>query len=312
VFTYTASTTPISSRLPRERNVHDAANCAVRVHIENRSDSNPGPLPFTGRRMWKSAIGFPEMWGAGDAKPAASSARRAREHHRGDGGDHDSLFLSVAVVSRTLSGLHSTRQGQDFSAALGDADAGVSDALFRIDQLGNAPATTFCVGANAACTVCIGSGRSDRRVHRAARRRQHVHDLREGKVNGQLHAVQATATRSYLYPFAIFAKTSIAFNGNSGNYDSGAGPDRSRPSIPAARRYSNRRPTSRVTARSPATVPSRLRTTRATFKAAYEPCAERYLLPAPTNPQDPLSPAPRRSTLTHAGACPRSTIRARQ
>ena len=26
---------------------HDAANCAVRVHIELVSDSNPGPLPFT-------------------------------------------------------------------------------------------------------------------------------------------------------------------------------------------------------------------------------------------------------------------------
>jgi prepilin-type N-terminal cleavage/methylation domain-containing protein len=26
---------------------HDAANCAVRVHIELISDSNPGPLPFT-------------------------------------------------------------------------------------------------------------------------------------------------------------------------------------------------------------------------------------------------------------------------
>jgi prepilin-type N-terminal cleavage/methylation domain-containing protein len=28
-------------------NVHDAANCAIRVAIEISSDSNPGPLPFT-------------------------------------------------------------------------------------------------------------------------------------------------------------------------------------------------------------------------------------------------------------------------
>jgi prepilin-type N-terminal cleavage/methylation domain-containing protein len=28
-------------------NVHDAANCAIRVHIQISSDSNPGPLPFT-------------------------------------------------------------------------------------------------------------------------------------------------------------------------------------------------------------------------------------------------------------------------
>src|SRR5436190_4640529 len=62
------------------------------------------------------------------------------------------MFLSIAVVARTVSGLHSTRQGQDFSSALANADAGVSDALFRIDQLGTAAATTFCVGNNAACT----------------------------------------------------------------------------------------------------------------------------------------------------------------
>ena len=28
-------------------NTHDAANCAVRVHIQITSDSNPGPVPFT-------------------------------------------------------------------------------------------------------------------------------------------------------------------------------------------------------------------------------------------------------------------------
>ncbi len=27
--------------------IHDAANCAIRIHIDLTSDSNPGPLPFT-------------------------------------------------------------------------------------------------------------------------------------------------------------------------------------------------------------------------------------------------------------------------
>jgi Tfp pilus assembly protein PilX len=136
------------------------------------------------------------------------------------------LFLSIAVVARTTSGLRSTRQGQDFSAALAQADAGLSDALFRIDQLGNDPATTFCVGDNAACTVSSVPGAPG--VQYTARR---VDDntytvYSKGLVNGQPHAIQATATRSYLYPFAIFAKTSITFNGNSGNYDpsDGTGP----------------------------------------------------------------------------------------
>jgi hypothetical protein len=133
------------------------------------------------------------------------------------------LFLSIAVVARTTSGLHSTRQGQDFSAALANADAGVSDALFRIDQLGDAPAATFCVGNSVGCSVASVSGASG--VQYTAQR---VDDdtyriLSKGLVNGQPHAVQATATRSSLYPFAIFAKTSIAFNGNSGDYDPGDG-----------------------------------------------------------------------------------------
>jgi hypothetical protein len=136
------------------------------------------------------------------------------------------LLLSVGVVARTVSGLKSTRQGQDFSGALANADAGLSDALFRIDQLGDGAATSFCVGGNAACTV--NSVPNAPGVTYTARR---VDDdtytvLSKGMVNGQPHAIQATVKRSYLFPFAIFAKTSIAFNGDSGDYQSsdGTGP----------------------------------------------------------------------------------------
>lgn len=133
------------------------------------------------------------------------------------------MFLSAAVAARTISGLHSTKQGQDFSAALANADAGVSDALFRVDQLGLAPAATFCVGNNAACTVASVPGAPG--LQYTARR---INDntysvMSKGLVNGRPHAIQATLSRTYLYPFAIFAKTSITFNGNSGNYSSGSG-----------------------------------------------------------------------------------------
>src|SRR5207302_2014438 len=62
-------------------------------------------------------------------------------------------MLSAAVVARTISGQKAARQGQDFSGALAQADAGVSDALFRIDQLGTAPAANFCVGNDSHCTL---------------------------------------------------------------------------------------------------------------------------------------------------------------
>jgi hypothetical protein len=37
----------VAQTIASEGDLHDPANCAVRLHIEIRSDSNPGPLPFT-------------------------------------------------------------------------------------------------------------------------------------------------------------------------------------------------------------------------------------------------------------------------
>jgi len=127
-------------------------------------------------------------------------------------------MLSAAVVARTISGQKAARQGQDFSGALANADAGVSDALFRIDQLGTSAASSFCVGSNAGCTVTSVPGAPT--VQYTARR---VDDntyqvFSKGILNGQPHAVEATVSRSYTYPFAIFGKTAITFNGNTGDY----------------------------------------------------------------------------------------------
>jgi hypothetical protein len=201
-------------------------------------------------------------------------------------------FLSVAVLARTLSGLASTRQGQDFSSALATADAGLSDALFRFDQLGNAPAATFCVGANAACTVASVPGSPG--VQYTARR---VNDntynvLSKGLVNGQPHAIQATVTRAYQYPFAIFAKTSVSFNGNSGNYDpaTGMGPvetvDASGTPVlsPSADVASNGQITCQGSL-SPAHQQDY-------FKGGGTSCNNGYLLPGNYNPQNPTKTCP--------------------
>lgn len=42
-----AGTDLVADALADGGNLHDPANCAVRVHIELQSDSQPGPLPFT-------------------------------------------------------------------------------------------------------------------------------------------------------------------------------------------------------------------------------------------------------------------------
>ena len=134
-------------------------------------------------------------------------------------------MLSAAVVARTVSGMKSTRQGQDFSGALANADAGVSDALFRLDQLGSAPAATFCVGSSASCTVHAVPGAPG--VTYVATRdpsdpQGNTYIVKsKGVVNGQPHAVQATVSRAFTFPFAIFTKTVLDFNGNTTNYNPG-------------------------------------------------------------------------------------------
>jgi Tfp pilus assembly protein PilX len=220
-------------------------------------------------------------------------------------------FLSMAVVARTLAGLASTRQGQDFSGALASADAGLSDALFRFDQLGTAPAATFCVGNNPGCSVASVPG--DASVQYTARR---VNDntytvLSKGIINGQPHAIEATVTRSYLYPFAIFAKTSITFNGNTGNFNSttGVGPvetvdaNGNPVTSPAADVASDGQVTCRGS-NSPAHQQDY-------FKGGGTSCTNGYLLPGTYNPLNPTltCPAPPNSPTTPClptphNACP--------
>jgi hypothetical protein len=45
--------------------------------------------------------------------------------------------------------------------------------------------------------------------------------LSEGIVNGRPHAIQATVTRAFTFPYAIFTRTALTFNGNSGNFNPG-------------------------------------------------------------------------------------------
>lgn len=135
-------------------------------------------------------------------------------------------LLSAAVVTRTVAGMQSTRQGQDFSAALAAADAGVSDALFRIDQFGRSAAADFCVGPHPGCSIAAVPGAPG--VEYTARRIDTNTFLvrSKGTVNGQPHAVEALVSRAYDFPYAIFTRVSLSFNGNTGDYDpsTGVGP----------------------------------------------------------------------------------------
>jgi hypothetical protein len=201
-------------------------------------------------------------------------------------------FLTVAVTARTMAGLTNTKKGQDFSSALPQADAGLSDALFRFDQLGVNPATSFCVGNNAACTVSSVPGAPDVEYTARAVNANTYNVLSKGIINGQPHAIQATVQRAYLYPFAIFAKTLLEFNGNSGDYDPGSrkGPvetvDATGNQVcsPAADVASN----GQITCQG-STSPAHQQDY---FKGGGTSCSNGYLTPGSFNPLDPALNCP--------------------
>jgi hypothetical protein len=124
--------------------------------------------------------------------------------------------LAVAILARTMSAQDNAQDNQNFSAALGGADAGVADALLRIDQIGvTGVPGDFCVGPSCPITEVPNS---EGTVYKA------TYDLgtdtytvlSKGLVNGRSHSVEAVIQRSLLYPFAIFGASDLKFNGNNG------------------------------------------------------------------------------------------------
>ncbi len=115
------------------------------------------------------------------------------------------LLLSAAVVTRTTSNLDNVRHTQDYSSALAAADAGIADALFRLDQ----GMTATFTGAGAA-----GGGTF---TYTATNMTHNKWVLRSrGEVAGVPHTVQAEVTRDAEYPYAIFTEQALTFNGNGG------------------------------------------------------------------------------------------------
>lgn len=115
------------------------------------------------------------------------------------------LLLSAAVVTRTTSNLDNVRHTQDYSSALAAADAGIADALFRLDQ----GMTATFIGSGAA-----GGGTF---TYTATKLNHNKWVIRSrGEVAGVAHTVQADVTRDAMYPYAIFTEQALTFNGNGG------------------------------------------------------------------------------------------------
>lgn len=123
--------------------------------------------------------------------------------------------LTVAVMTRTVGALDNVRVNQDLNAASAQADAGLSDALFRIDQYGSSDSTSFCVGSNPKCTVSSVPGAPDVSYSAVVDGNINTYLVTsEGTVNQRTQVIQATVQRTPAYPFAIFGNGDVTFNGN--------------------------------------------------------------------------------------------------
>jgi hypothetical protein len=122
--------------------------------------------------------------------------------------------LSLAVLGRTLSVTKFIRQGQDYDAALARADAGLADALFKIDQ--NAPTSwqgVSCVNPAAPCTLV--SNASNRKFKYWAKKNsdsEYVISV-TGYSGTSRHALQARVNRNAQFPYALFSRAPLHLDG---------------------------------------------------------------------------------------------------
>lgn len=113
------------------------------------------------------------------------------------------MTLSMAVLGRTLSVLNFVRSGQDYDAALAAADAGIADALFKIDQ--SAPPNWSSTGQpnpNSSFTYWA-TKRSDSEYVISS----------VGTVGKSKHGAQVRVTRSAQFPYALFSNGPLHLDG---------------------------------------------------------------------------------------------------
>lgn len=126
------------------------------------------------------------------------------------------LFMLCSVAAERAIGnaqIVSNRQSNQIGVA--SADAGVADALFRLDQ--GAP-TTFCSNSSRSnCTMNFTASGTAPGVQYVATRVDSSHWTiqAEGMVNGVYGAVQEKVVRSALYNFALFGASGLDFSGTN-------------------------------------------------------------------------------------------------
>lgn len=118
--------------------------------------------------------------------------------------------LTLALLARTLSTMSFVRTGQDYDAALAAADAGLAQAVYRIEN-----------GATASWEEAGAAGGSPYRFYAERMTAGTVPPTEflvsaKGRVGGSRHGVQAKVTRSAMFPFAMFGYQNLDLDGATG------------------------------------------------------------------------------------------------
>ena len=119
--------------------------------------------------------------------------------------------LSMALLNRTLVVTSATLRSQQYDSALAIADAGLSDALFRVEQ-GGTPSVWEATGVS-------GSGSYIYRAERLSDSEYLVSSI--GIRKTVRRGIQAKLFRSVRYPYALFSFQNLTLHGNSGPLGSG-------------------------------------------------------------------------------------------
>ena len=147
------------------------------------------------------------------------------------------VMLSSMLLVKVVGNQEIVTARQSAYTGVTTADAGLSDALFRLDQPADLPASgMMCLNAlNPADTKCtIQASASTPQIQGisyvartvpagtapAAATEWQVQAIGNAST-GMKGAVQETLTRTALYPFALFGKESLTFNGNTSGSDFG-------------------------------------------------------------------------------------------
>jgi hypothetical protein len=114
-------------------------------------------------------------------------------------------MLSVATATRSIANAGSVRRAQDYDSARAAADSGMSDGLYRIDQVQTA---SFTQSGHA------GAGTWSYTAMPSANRNTWT-VTSYGTVNGIKHGIAATIRRQSAYPYAIFTQQDLTLGGTN-------------------------------------------------------------------------------------------------